>query len=188
MSLVAGVFKIGLALATVCMSLACASASVLTQPEAERVSEMQPGIRIPATSSDSEVKIEQGGKLLVRSEGSQEWKLSKELPESIVVGLLDGDHKIYVITKAIKPPKRKRTKDPVYPKGQRSPPREGQVLLHMVIDERGLVRFPTVDASTDQQFTDSAIDAVKEWTFESAKLNGQPVAVLVNVQIDFKRQ
>ncbi len=188
MSLVADVFKVGFALATVCMSFTCASASVLTQPQAERVSEMQPGIQIPASSADSEVKIEQVGKMLVRSDGSQEWKLSKELTESIVVGLLDGDHKIYVITKATQPPKGKRTKDPAYPKGQRSPAREGQVLLHMVIDERGSVRFPTIDASTHLQFTESAIEAVKKWTFEPATLNGHPVAVLVNVQIDFKRR
>jgi len=124
--------------------------------------------------------------MFVRPQGSQEWKLGKELTEPVVVGLLDGDHKIYVITKAIKPPKGKRNKDPAYPKGQRSSAREGQVLLRMVIDERGSVRFPMVFASTDQQFTDSALEAVKKWTFEAPKLNGQPVAVLVDARIDFK--
>jgi len=50
----------------------------------------------------------------------------------------------------------------------------------------GVVRFPTVDASPGVEFAGSAVEAVKKWSFEPAKLNGQPVAVLINVTMDFR--
>ena len=42
-----------------------------------------------------------------------------------------------------------------------------------------------VDASTSPEFANPAIDAAKKWTFEPARLNGQPVAVLVRIDMQF---
>lgn len=59
------------------------------------------------------------------------------------------------------------------------------MFLHITVDDLGVVRSPTVDASPGPEFDKAAIDAIKKWTFEPAKLNGQPVAVLINVTIEF---
>jgi protein TonB len=60
------------------------------------------------------------------------------------------------------------------------------VSLHLVVDDRGLVRSPTVDASPGPEFTKAAIEAAKRWRFEPAKLNAQPVAVLINITMEFR--
>lgn len=126
------------------------------------------------------------GQFLVRQKGSQEWKQSTKLREPIAVGLLDNNHKIYIGTKAIKPPKAKHTEDPTYPPSESKSGKGGQVLLHIVVDEQGAVRFPTVDASAGPEFAKAAIEAVKRWTFSPAKMNGQPVAVLIGVVVNFR--
>jgi TonB family protein len=58
--------------------------------------------------------------------------------------------------------------------------------LHVVVDDHGMVRFPVVDASPGPEFTNAAIEAVKKWTFDPARLNDQPVAVLMNVTTEFR--
>ena len=139
------------------------------------------------TSSDAadyEVKI-QKGEFLVRRKGTSEWRPSAKLSEPIVVGSLDGSHKIYVGTKAIKPPKAIRMEPPGYPIGEQKSTREGQVSLHAIVDEHGAVRDPVVDSSTSPEFSEAAIEAAKKWSFKPAQLNGVPVAVLFNATLQF---
>jgi outer membrane biosynthesis protein TonB len=57
--------------------------------------------------------------------------------------------------------------------------------LHLVVDDKGIVRLPTVDESASPAFAKAAIEAVNKWTFEPAKFDGQPVAVLVRVELQF---
>jgi len=46
--------------------------------------------------------------------------------------------------------------------------------------------MPTIDSSPGPEFAKAAIEAVKKWRFEPAKLNGQPVAVLISVEMEFR--
>jgi protein TonB len=135
---------------------------------------------------DFEVMVARRQGVLVRRKGTQEWTPSSKLVEATAVGLLDGDHPIYVVTKAVRPPKAKRMPDPNYPNIERNSGKQGEVLLHIVVDEQGAVRLPTVDASSSPAFAASAVEAVKKWTFEPGKLSGRPVAVLIKVEITFR--
>jgi TonB family protein len=154
----------------------------MSQQVAEGKTDCQPGTQTPLSSStDFEVKIVPEG-FLVRQKRSQEWKLSGGLNEPIAVGVLDGNQKIYVMTKAIKRPKGKHLPDPDYPPGHSN---GGQISLHMVVDDQGTVRLPTVDVSPGPEFSQAAIEAVKKWTFKPATLNGQPVAVLIKAEFVF---
>lgn len=178
--------RVGLALAFFCVVFPYLWASELVRQESSGKTEMQVGDQpLPASFSGFEVKIVEGH-FLVRQTGSQEWIQSAKLPEPIAVGSLDGNHKIYLPAKAIKPPQARHTEDPDYPAGEKRSGKQGQVRLHIVVDEQGAVRIPTVDASTTPEFAKAAIEAVKKWTFKPAKLNGQPVAVLVTIKVDFK--
>src|SRR5260370_36685622 len=89
---------------------------------------------------------------------------------------------IYVMTKAIKRPKGKHLPDPTYPPSHSN---GGQISLHMVVDDQGAVRLPTVDVSPGPEFSQAASEAVKKWTFKPATLNGQPVAVLITGEFVF---
>ena len=146
----------------------------------------EPGTQVLSTpSSNFELKIVNGS-FLVRQRGSQEWKRASELTEPVVIGLFDGDHKIYVATKAIKPPKAIHARQPDYPSAERKSGGQGQVLMHIVVDEQGAVRLPTVDVSPGPEFAVASIKAVGRWSFEPATLDGQPVAAVIIVTMEFK--
>lgn len=147
----------------------------------------QSGIPNAAGSdADFEIKIVPGKEFLVRRKGTQEWEPSSKLSESIVVGSLNNGDKIYLGARTIKPPKAKHMEDPIYPESERKSAKEGRVWLHIVVDGKGVVWAPSVDASPGPEFSKSAVEALKKWTFEPAKFNGQPVAVLISVSMDFR--
>jgi TonB family protein len=160
--------------------------SISAKSSPQETGAQQPEIQAPsAPTIDFEVKIVPGKEIMVRRKGTDHWMHSSKLSDPIAVGLLDGTSKIYVASKAIKPPKAKHLQDPDYPESERQSGKEGRALLHVVVDDKGNVRLPVVDSSSGPEFSKAAIEAVKTWTFEPAKLNGQPVAVLINVETLF---
>lgn len=134
---------------------------------------------------DFELKIIPAKGFFVRRKGTSEWVESSKLNEPVVVGLLDGKSKIYAPSRAITPPKAKHTEPPDYPENERRAAHNGRAVLHVIVDDQGIVRLPTVDASPSPQFAKAAIDAVKKWNFKPASLNGQPIAVLVRIEMEF---
>jgi TonB family protein len=176
--------RLGLIIA-VCLAGLCAPKSALPQKEAGNGNIVPPQIQSTSTDlSDFEVKLS-GGEFLVRHRASK-WKRSSTLNEPIAVGLIDGTQKIYIGTKAIRPPKAIHLQEPDYPESKRRSRIEGQVSLHLVVDDRGVVRFPMVDASAGPEFSNAAIEAVKKWSFQPVKLDGVPIAVLIHVTTDFR--
>ena len=139
-----------------------------------------------APTIDFEVKTTTppGNGFLVRRKGTLEWTESMKLSEPVAVGLLDGTSLIYVVSQAIKPPLSKYRLEPTYPESERKG-KGGQVILRVVVDGKGKVRIPTVDSSPSPAFANATIEAVKKWKFEPAKLNGEPVAVLITIDMEF---
>jgi len=73
---------------------------------------------------------------------------------------------------------------PVYPALALSVRQEGVVILETIIDARGVVEsvhvlrgYPMLDQA--------AVEAVRQWRFTPALLNGQPVPVVMTVTINF---
>jgi TonB family protein len=180
-----GRFIGGSALLSFCTISLCLIA--LGQQKTGSESEVQSGGTQTAAASpfDFEVKIDQG-EFLVRRKGTLKWKKSSQFSEPIAIAFLEGDRKIYVATKAITPPKPIHTEAPDYPASERESRREGVVALHIVVDDHGAVRDPKVYAGPGPEFAKAAVEAVTKWTFQPADLNGQPVAVLTNVTMQFK--
>jgi TonB family protein len=139
----------------------------------------------PRFSSDYEVKISNGS-TLVRRKGSSEWTESTKLGEPIAIGLIDGEQKIYIATKVISPPKAMHQVDPEYPPALSRDRQPGRVSLHVVVDGHGKVRYEKPGFSSGPAFTEAAIAAVRQWTFQPARLEGQPAAVLIVVQVYFR--
>src|SRR5208283_1524640 len=135
-------------------------------------------IQNASVSSDFEFRIHKG-RFLVRRKGTSQWKRCSEMTEPIIVGVLDGDRRVYLVTKAVTPPKPLHAEDPTYPDNWRKMRVPGELSVHFVVDNQGVVRFPKVDESTAPEFAAAALDAVKTWRFQPANLNGQSVAVLV---------
>jgi TonB family protein len=76
--------------------------------------------------------------------------------------------------------------EPVYPEQARAEGIQGTVTLRVTIAENGTVEdVQPVDGNP--LLAAAAIDAVKQWTYQQTLLNGQPVRVIANVTVPFKR-
>lgn len=65
---------------------------------------------------------------------------------------------------------------------------EGPVILQTIIGVDGTVQEVKVLKGMNFGLTESAVEAVQQWRFEPATLNGQPVAVYYNLTVNFALQ
>jgi protein TonB len=75
---------------------------------------------------------------------------------------------------------------PVYPLGARQSGVEGDVIVSTTIDKNGSVVGMKV-LSGPPMLRQAALDALRRWRYEPSRLNGQPVAVEMQVTIKFRR-
>jgi len=61
---------------------------------------------------------------------------------------------------------------------------EGTVTLEALVDEQGRVADARVVKSIPL-LDQSALDAAKQWEFKPATLNGEPVPVLIQLELNF---
>ena len=62
---------------------------------------------------------------------------------------------------------------------------KGTVVLEIVVAEDGSVRDAKVTRRLDAYLDNKALGEVKKWRFEPATKKGKPVAVRVNVEVNF---
>jgi protein TonB len=74
---------------------------------------------------------------------------------------------------------------PIYPEPARRARAEGTVVLACTIDPHGNVTRVQV-TSGSPLFERAALDAVGQWVYEPTRLNGVPVAVLLEVTLHFE--
>jgi TonB family protein len=75
--------------------------------------------------------------------------------------------------------------EPVYSEKARKDHIEGIVILEMLIDTTGHVRNVTVLKGLPEGLSEAAVTAVRQWTFDPATRNGQPVDVIFNITLSF---
>lgn len=93
---------------------------------------------------------------------------------------------VYRIGGDVVPPRALDTPDPGYSENARRAKKQGMVLLAAVVDSEGRVREADVCKSLDPELDQKAVETVRQWKFQPATKNSQPVAVLVSVQINFR--
>jgi protein TonB len=74
---------------------------------------------------------------------------------------------------------------PSYTQGAMERKVQGTVELTAVVRENGLPDTFTVVRSLDDELDQKAIEALQQWRFKPGTLDGQPVAVNVNVELTF---
>ncbi|HTB75419.1 MAG TPA: TonB-dependent receptor [Polyangiaceae bacterium] len=87
---------------------------------------------------------------------------------------------------AVTPPSLKSRPDAVYPPDALRDRLEGSVGLEITVDESGAVADVRVTQPAGHGFDEAAIAAVRQWTFEPAKKNGQPVRATVDLALPFQ--
>ncbi len=58
--------------------------------------------------------------------------------------------------------------------------------MEAAISDTGIVENVRLVKSCAPDLDTAAMDAVRRWTFEPAKMDGKPVAVLFNLTVNFK--
>jgi protein TonB len=85
------------------------------------------------------------------------------------------------------PARYSETPKPAYPDSARREGREGQVMLRVLIDERGETKTVEVSRSSGSDTLDqAAASAIKRWRFHPARSGDQPIESWVSVPIDFR--
>jgi len=76
--------------------------------------------------------------------------------------------------------------DPEYSEEARKAKYQGTVILWVVVGPDGRVKDMRVQRSLGLGLDEKAMEAVKQWKFDPARKDGQPVAVQINVEVNFR--
>lgn len=87
---------------------------------------------------------------------------------------------------ATEPPVPVRTVAPEYPGALKRSGVSGIVTVTCLIDEKGDVQEVSLEKSSDDAFTQPALDAVRKWKFKPAKKDGVAVAIKVSIPVRFR--
>jgi protein TonB len=102
------------------------------------------------------------------------------------VGATETGAPIYRVDGKVKPPKPKFTPDPVYPKEALAKKLTGTTVLWATIGPDGSVSDVKIKRPFEPGLDQATLDAVKKWKFKPATLNGKPVAVQINIEMNHR--
>lgn len=118
---------------------------------------------------------------------------NRRLPAFLLIVVLAGlasaadsktDEPVIDMGPGIVPPRVTHQVNPVY-KDEEGFRITGSVIVGLVVSSKGEPKEVHVVRSLEKAVDQSAIEAVRQWQFEAAKKDGQPVAVRITVEIRF---
>jgi TonB family protein len=139
-------------------------------------------------------QVFQGGQLLERVAAywkpkTTDLKAFRASTPNAIIAELEGNRPVYLANPGVvDPPKPTHTPDPVYPETARQDRLQGTTVLLIAVNEKGFPEVLEITRGLGEGLDTQALAAVAGWRFEPAKKNGQPVAVLINVQVTFRLQ
>jgi TonB family protein len=92
---------------------------------------------------------------------------------------------IDVDSNGLVPPRVMKETPPLYTEGAFERGIEGRVVLKVIIRKDGSIGPLRVDRSLDRELDEAAAEAVRSWIFEPARVKGEPINVLTNIEVDF---
>src|SRR5262245_24977319 len=93
---------------------------------------------------------------------------------------------VYRLHSGIQAPVRLTNVALAYPEIARQARVEGIVIVEVTIDNRGEVVSAHVLRSVTSLLDRAALDAVQQWRFSPARLNGEVIPVVMTVTVNFK--
>lgn len=84
------------------------------------------------------------------------------------------------------PPRLVRGKRPIYPISQNLSRQAGTSLISYVIGTDGRPRDFVVESTTNEKFANHAIIALRDWLYEPARKDGEPVEASVRQSFEFQ--
>jgi TonB family protein len=98
--------------------------------------------------------------------------------------------KVYKVGDGVTPPVLVHAVDAEFPDARRKAGKkglQGVSVVGLVVDSKGAPRDIHVTRSLAPDFDKAAMDAVRQYKFEPGKRNGKPVAVSINIEVNFRR-
>ncbi len=96
------------------------------------------------------------------------------------------DGSVYQVGGSVTPPIAIHTADPKYSEEARKAKFSGQVVVSMIVGTDGEPHNVHILRGVGMGLDEEAMKAVKQYKFKPAMQNGKPVAVYVNVQVNFQ--
>ena len=93
---------------------------------------------------------------------------------------------VYRVGGGVSPPKAIVAPDPEYTKEARKAKYGGVCLLSLIVTPECNPRDIHIVRPLGMGLDEKAIEAVKRWKFEPSMLNGKPVAVAINIEVNFR--
>ncbi len=93
---------------------------------------------------------------------------------------------IFRVGGGVSAPKALFTPDPEYSEEARKAKYQGTVVLWLIVDQAGRPRDVKIARSLGMGLDQKAVEAVRNWKFEPALKDGKPVAVQINVEVNFR--
>ncbi|MGE5113081.1 MAG: energy transducer TonB [Acidobacteriaceae bacterium] len=93
---------------------------------------------------------------------------------------------VFKVGGGVSAPRALDTPDPEYSEEARKAKYQGTVVLWLIVDENGKPRDIKIARSLGMGLDQKAIEAVRRWKFEPAMKDGRPVAVQINVEVNFR--
>lgn len=93
---------------------------------------------------------------------------------------------VFRVGGGVSAPKALDTPDPEYSEEARKAKYQGVVILWLIVDPNGAPRDIKVARSLGMGLDQKAVEAVRRWKFEPAMKDGRPVAVQINVEVNFR--
>lgn len=116
---------------------------------------------------------------------------SQVIMDPLVPGLLspmvvDGLGLVYRVGNGVSPPTLIKSPDPEYSKEARKAKHEGTSVLWLIVDATGRPQNVRIKRPTGYGLDEKAVKAVRKWKFKPALKNDLPVAVQINVEVNFQ--
>jgi len=92
----------------------------------------------------------------------------------------------YRVGGGVSAPRALYSPDPEYSEEARKAKYQGTVVLWVVVGPDGRPKEVRVQRSLGLGLDEKAVEAVRQWKFEPAKKDGSPVAVQINVEVNFR--
>lgn len=116
--------------------------------------------------------------------GAKDW--DEKAVSSYLESVIPFEQQIANADGTVRPPKPISTPDPSYDAYAKRAKYQGSSVLRVILDKEGSPRDIQILRPLGFGLDEKAIAAVKRWRFKPATRNGEPVAVRVSVEVNFR--
>lgn len=114
------------------------------------------------------------------------WLESQDPSEKPAEKSVQKGESVERVRAGVTPPHVNYDPDPAYSEPARQTKYQGTTVLWLVIDQEGHPTHIRIQRALGMGLDEEAVAAVQRWKFDPAKRDGEPVPVMINVEVNFR--